>query len=132
MQVRVTPPTTFGMVAVVNFWLPGSTRSGEKARKKSSPMRNARDSTRGWMTSSVVPGYVVLSSTISWPRRRWGRSCSTAERMNEMSGSLLFRSGVGTQMTMASASAAASNEVDAVSRPLATSGASVSAATSTR
>ncbi len=44
-----------------------------------------------------------------------------AERMNEMSGSLLFRSGVGTQITMASAAAMASNVVDADSLPEATS-----------
>ncbi len=38
------PPTTFGMVAVSNWALPGSSRSGEKARKKSSPTRRPRAS----------------------------------------------------------------------------------------
>ena len=33
----VMPPTTFGTFFVVHFALPGSTRSGENARKKSSP-----------------------------------------------------------------------------------------------
>ena len=52
--------------------------------------------------------------------------------MNEMSGSLLFRSGVGTQMMRASASPTSSNSVVASSRPSATSGVSVSEVTSLR
>ena len=40
-----------------------------------------------------------------------------------MSGSFVFRSGVGTQMMMASAVAACSNDVEPESRPAATSGA---------
>jgi hypothetical protein len=59
-------------------------------------------SNRHWSTSSVVPGYVVLSRITSWPGRRVGSRLSTAEMMNEMSGSLLFRSGVGTQITVTS------------------------------
>ena len=61
----VTPPTTFGMFLVVYFSLPGSTRSGEKARKTSFPTLNPFPSTIGPRISSVVPGYVVLSRTIS-------------------------------------------------------------------
>ena len=33
----VVPPTTFGIVRVENFGFPGSSRSGENARKKSRP-----------------------------------------------------------------------------------------------
>ena len=40
---------------------------GEKARKTSVPTTSPTDSSRGWTTSSVVPGKVVLSSTRSWP-----------------------------------------------------------------
>ena len=36
------PPTTLGMFVVWYFGLPGSTRSGEKHRKKSSPDFQAR------------------------------------------------------------------------------------------
>ena len=36
-QRGVVPPTTFGVFLVWYFSLPGSTRSGEKQRKKSSP-----------------------------------------------------------------------------------------------
>ncbi len=132
VHAPLTPPTTFGMFAVVNRLLPGSTRSGENARKKSCPSTKPFASRRGCTTSSVVPGYVVLSNTISCPARRCGRTLSTAERMNEMSGSLLFRSGVGTQMIKASAAPASSNAVVAVSSPFETSGASVSLSTSTR
>jgi hypothetical protein len=35
------------MLAVVKRWLPGSTRSGEKARKKSAPITSPRDSSPG-------------------------------------------------------------------------------------
>ena len=47
VQAGVTPPTTFGMVAVVNFLFPGSTRSGEKARKKSRPITKPLSSILG-------------------------------------------------------------------------------------
>ena len=36
-QVSVIPPTTLGVLIVVQSSRPGSTRSGEKARKKSFP-----------------------------------------------------------------------------------------------
>ena len=49
-----------------------------------------------------------------------------------MSGSLLFRRGVGTQMTMTSAAPAWSNVVVAVSVPAATSGPRAAPGTSTR
>ena len=52
--------------------------------------------------------------------------------MKEMSGSLLFRSGVGTQMMRASACPTSSNSVVASSRPSETSGARVSVVTSLR
>jgi hypothetical protein len=52
--------------------------------------------------------------------------------MNEMSGSLLFPSGVGTQMMMTSAAAACSKVVAAAKAPAVTSGPSASLGTSTR
>ena len=50
------PPTTFGTLCVWNVGLPGSTRSGEKARKKSTPTFSPVASSIGCTTSSVVPG----------------------------------------------------------------------------
>src|SRR5438093_4093059 len=55
---------------VLNRSLPGSTRSGENARKKSSPTLSPVDSSDGSISSRVVPGYVVDSSTTSWPDRK--------------------------------------------------------------
>ena len=63
------PPTTLGVLRVPYFGLPGSTRSGENARKKSSPTFRPVLSSAGSISSRVVPGYVVDSRTISWPRR---------------------------------------------------------------
>ena len=63
------------MFRVVNCWLPGSTRSGENARKKSASAFSPPASSIGCTTSSVVPGYVVDSSMTSCPglqRRRHG------------------------------------------------------------
>src|SRR5439155_1441306 len=62
-----TPPTTFGMLRVVNIAFPGSTRSGEKASRKSSSAFRPPASSIGCTTSSVVPGYVVDSRITSWP-----------------------------------------------------------------
>ena len=50
------PPTTFGTLWVWKVGLPGSTRSGENARKKSVPAFSPFASSIGWTTSSVVPG----------------------------------------------------------------------------
>ena len=55
-SAAVTPPTTLGMLRVVNFALPGSTRSGEKARKKSRPTFMPDSWRSGRISSSVVPG----------------------------------------------------------------------------
>src|SRR6266545_1021995 len=66
-----SPDTTFGILTVLNTGLPGSSRSGEKPKKKSSPERKPVDCRIGLTTSSVVPGQVVDSRTISWPRRRY-------------------------------------------------------------
>jgi len=63
----VTPPTTFGVLCTPYVGLPGSTRSGENATNTSSPTVRPLPSSRGRITSSVVPGYVVLSSTTSSP-----------------------------------------------------------------
>src|SRR5438094_3369334 len=78
--------------------LAGSIRSGEKARKKFTPTRAPRASNMGSNNSSVVPGYDVDSRTTSSPGRNPAATCSAAATTNEMSGSLDFRSGVGTQM----------------------------------
>ena len=51
-----TPPTTFGTLCVLNVALPGSTRSGENARKKSTPALRPFASSIGCTSSSVVPG----------------------------------------------------------------------------
>ena len=51
-----SPPTTFGMRSVVKSSLPGSSRSGEYARKKSRPDRSPPRSRIGRMISVVVPG----------------------------------------------------------------------------
>ena len=50
------PPTTFGTLRVLNVGLPGSTRSGENARKKSTPAVRPPASSIGLTSSSVVPG----------------------------------------------------------------------------
>ena len=55
-QSGVRPPTTFGTLWVWNVGLPGSTRSGENARKKSTPALSPVASSSGCTTSSVVPG----------------------------------------------------------------------------
>ncbi len=56
VHAGVMPPTTLGMFKVWKVGLPGSTRSGENARKKSRPTFSPDSSSRGRMTSSVVPG----------------------------------------------------------------------------
>jgi hypothetical protein len=53
------PATIFGIVAVVNREFPGSSRSGEYARKKSVPEYRPVASRIGFTISSVVPGQVV-------------------------------------------------------------------------
>ena len=68
-QAGVMPPITFGVLRVLKRSLPGSTRSGENARKKSSPTLRPVDSSAGSISSRVVPGYVVDSSTTSCPLR---------------------------------------------------------------
>ncbi len=56
-QSSVIPPMTFGVLMVVQSSRPGSTRSGEKAKKKSSHTVNPlTDSSAGSTISRVVPG----------------------------------------------------------------------------
>lgn len=69
------PPTTLGIVRVSKFGFPGSSRSGEYTRKISSPTFRPIDSARGNNSSSVVPGYVVLSSDNTWPFHKYGMPC---------------------------------------------------------
>jgi len=78
--------------------LPESTRSGENARKKCSPTAMPDPTKRGSSTSSVVPGYVVDSSTTSCPGRRMRATSAAAATMCVMSGSLDLESGVGTRL----------------------------------
>ena len=84
----------------------------------------------GSSTSLVKPGNVVLSSTTSC----WGRIRSiirsAAFRMNELSGSLVLLSGVGTQMMMASARPSTSGSVEADSFFSVTSGSTTEVGTS--
>ncbi|MNN20186.1 hypothetical protein D3C81_1334490 [compost metagenome] len=55
-QAFVVPPMTFGVLKVLNFEFDGSTRSGEKQRKKSLPAVYPSFSSSCWISSSVVPG----------------------------------------------------------------------------
>src|SRR5256885_10352696 len=56
-HVSVIPPTTLGVFRVLQVGLPGSTRSGENARKKSSPTLRPEPASAGSISSRVVPGY---------------------------------------------------------------------------
>src|SRR5665213_3522871 len=67
VHAGVIPPTTFGVFLVCQNGLPGSTRSGLNARNTSVPILSPAASSLGCMSSRVVPGYVVLSSTTSIP-----------------------------------------------------------------
>src|SRR2546427_1791885 len=91
------PPTTLGVLRVFQAGLPGSTRSGEKARKKSFPPLSPVLSSAGSISSRVVPGYVVDSSTTSWPCRRVCFTELVAASTKLTSGSLVLDSGVGTR-----------------------------------
>jgi hypothetical protein len=55
-HVGVKPPTIFGIVLVLWVLFPGSSRSGLKARWKSTPAFRPFFSSSGLSTSSVVPG----------------------------------------------------------------------------
>ena len=81
---------------------PGSTRSGENATWKSRPATSPHSSSSGAIRSRVVPGYVVDSTTTSWPDCRTPLSARVADISGPRSGSRLAVSGVGTQMSTAS------------------------------
>src|SRR5487761_2151754 len=121
-QAGVTPPTTFGMLSVWNRALPGSTRSGEKHRKKSRPTLKSGFSSICSSSSSVVPGYVVDSRMTRRPGCAYSAIFSVAATMKLMSGSLVFRNGVGTQMLIVSSSEMIEKSVVAVSLPASTRG----------
>ncbi len=55
-HASVMPPTTLGVLRVFHCGLPGSTRSGENARKKSSPTLSPVPWRAGSNSSRVVPG----------------------------------------------------------------------------
>ena len=52
----VAPPTTLGISRTWNCLLAGSMRSGAKATAKSTPTERPVSSSRGMMSSWVVPG----------------------------------------------------------------------------
>ena len=92
------PDTTFGVFSKDHVGLPGSIRSGEYPRKKSTPARRPDSSSNGRNSSSVVPGYVVDSRTTSAPGLSARASVAAADSTNERSGAP-SRSGVGTEIT---------------------------------
>ncbi len=105
MHSGVIPPTTFGVVFVVQSSRPGSTRSGDIARKKPSPTFRPEPCSRiGCSTSRVVPGHVVDSSTTVCPARSTSATPRVAASTIERSGSRCCESGVGSAMRIASAS----------------------------
>jgi len=69
------------------------------------------------MTSTVVPGYVVDSRTMSWSFLTKGAIASQVDTMYVMSGSRFLLSGVGTAISSASHCAAAVKSVVAFRRP---------------
>ena len=71
-------------------------REGE--RRSPSPARRPDSSSSGTRYSRVVPGNVVDSSTIVWPRRMTPPSARAALSSGPSSGSRLAVSGVGTQI----------------------------------
>ena len=71
----------------------------------------------GRITSRVVPGQVVDSSTTSWPGLRRAAIERVVASMKEMSGSRWRVSGVGTQMRMASGSSSREKSAVATKRP---------------
>jgi hypothetical protein len=98
VAAALLPPTTFGIARRGVVVLPGSSRSGEKATRSSAPssgaaaavparstLRPLSDSSIGTTSSFVVPGQVVLSSTISCPAHVCGASASTVCVMKLMS-----------------------------------------------
>ena len=89
----------------------GSIRSGENARKQSTPGRAPRASNIGARSSCVVPGYVVDSRITSCAGLKCAAASCAAAVTKEMSGSFDFRRGVGTQMITASHSARAERSV---------------------
>ena len=110
-------PTTLGMVSVVKSVRLGSSRSGENATKKSLSTFNPFFSRIGTITSTVVPGYVVDSRTISWSGRTYGAIASHVRTMNDMSGSRFLLRGVGTAIRIASHSFAREKSVVDCSSP---------------
>ena len=108
------------MVPAEYFGLPGSSRSGENASRKSVPQRSPPASRIGLHSSSVVPGYVVLSSTTSWPFRRLAAIALVVSSTAVRSGSRDLSSGVGTQMMITSASRSRVKSAVASNRPAST------------
>jgi len=107
------PPMTFGVLRIEKSRLPGSTRSGENTRKKSLPHFRPPLSRIGSTTSSVVPGYVVLSSMMSCLFLRCFNIVFAASTTYDRSGSLNFEKGVGTQMKITSAFSSSEKSAEA-------------------
>ena len=111
------PPTTFGVLVMPWAGLPGSIRSGAKARKKSTPAFSPVASNCGRIDLAGRAGVggafeddQLAPAAASRQPARWRRP------RTEMSGSRVLPSGVGTQMLMMSASRRRAMSVVAVSR----------------
>ena len=103
----VIPPTTLGVLVIVQSVLPGSTLSGEKAINIWSPTSNANPSlfwNLGRSNSLVAPGYIVLSKIINMPSCTWSTTSLKADSIKLTSGLPFLLRGVGTQMITISVS----------------------------
>ena len=101
VQFSENPPTTFGVFLTFQISLPGSTRSGENARKKSVPAFNPLASKIGFTNSVVVPGYVVDCKIINMSFRKIDLTNLAALSIYERSGVCALSKGVGTQIKIA-------------------------------
>ena len=104
MACGVVAPTRRGTPFEALAGSPGFTRSGAKARSKSTPAFSPLRSTTSAKGPVVVPGKVVDWSTISWPARTCPQIVSAADSTGARSGSFVAVIGVGTQTKIASAS----------------------------
>ena len=114
----VAPPTTRGTSSWPSARVAGVDPLGREghehlARPAAARARPAAGSAaRAWCRRSVV-----LVSTIIWSRRACATTVAQAARRSRRSGSRRSSTGVGTQMTTASAAASARGSVVSASRP---------------
>ena len=88
------PPITLGVFFVFQTAFPGSTRSGEKHRKKSFPACRPVRSSVVRRTSLVVPGYLFDSIPTSCPGRNAAAPPSDASITNQATVSWVVGSGL--------------------------------------